>query len=752
MKILLVCSPADEDFLDKLQKIPALHGHRLVKTTTVHVNPVTLDSVCDKHGIDSVYCIQQETFLPILKDTPGFIAPPPPKKLTLNDYAGSVLKLRSGRWVVVGNPLERLFTVAYERFIVDRYISKLTKPHIWWPQTKFEWKLVEASNEAEALQDISTSLVVAIDIECPWPQDELRTIKMVSYTTYHRATHKSISWVVPFDELWHWDFIRKANATKTRKVFQNGLFDNTYFMRWGCPVRNWVYDTFHLFHCWQAELPKRLDFITAFLVRDIRYWKEDGSTGNTVDEYRYCGLDGWATINSLFALMQLMPDWAVFNYTEHEFPTVFPCLTVALEGFDCDQERFKKIAAEKEANLAALLKRIQFLVNDSTYNPGSWQQNERLFAILGCSDIEGTGKIPTQKAKFRHPLNNLVLTLVEDYKKEAKQVGTYFDITKLWHGRIYYTINPGATDTGRGGSSESAFDCGWQIQNIPATDDSFKQCVIAPPGWFIAEPDKAQSEARCVGYLSGEQALINLVESDKDYHSFNAAAFFGMVYEAIWDVVKKKAKNKKIRDLSKRTNHGANYNMGALVMLDTMGPKMVSEAKIVLKLSISFSLRMVCQYLLERYESTYPAVKGRWYESIKQAIESVHRLVSPLGWTRYFHGSPRNNKLHLNSAVAHPPQNLSVSIVNIEWRAVWRETIYGSLRGRVRIKAQIHDSLPFIYRELGDARVVESMMQTSIKVVGSDGVTRDMKIPTELSVGEDENGNYSPKTRWSEIK
>jgi hypothetical protein len=44
---------------------------------------------------------------------------------------------------------------------------------------------------------------------------------------------------------------------------------------------------------------------------------------------------------------------------------------------------------------------------------------------------------------------------------------------------------------------------------------------------------------------------------------------------------------KDLRDLSKRTNHGANYNMGGSVMLDTMGPKRVAQAKLVLKLPIA---------------------------------------------------------------------------------------------------------------------------------------------------------------------
>lgn len=747
MKLLLLCTDFDTEYLDRFQRLPSLVGHQVVKTTQVYVNPVTLDAVCDKHKIDAVICCQATALSGIVNDLPDYVAGPKPKKLTLDDYAGSLLNLRSGREVVVCNPLERLRTVAYEKFVLDRYVSKLTKKDRWYKQTKFQWELVTFEKKEAVLERLASALFVAIDIENPHPQVDIRPITCVSYTGYFPDTHTTESYVVPFDEYWHWEFCNEANALACPKVFQNGLHDNLYFMRWDLPVRNWLYDTYHLFHCWQSELPKRLDFVGAFCLREVRYWKEEGKTGQLQDLHRYCALDGYITANSLLSLMQDYPHWAAVNYVDHEFLMVYPCLTAALEGVDMDRERFEKITVEKEKEVETLRSELQYVLDEPNYNPGSPKQNANLFKLLGVGYLDGTGKIPTLKAKAAHPLNNAILTQVEDYKQAAKQVGTYFDSDKLWDNRGYYNLDPGATDTGRAASRESSFDCGWQIQNIPNADDSFKQCVIAPPGWYIAEVDKKQSEARCVGYLSGDLNLINLVESSHDYHSWNASQFFGVPYECIYDESVGKTIDKALRDLSKRTNHGANYNMGATVMLDTMGPKKVAQAKITLKLPKNLTLKAVCQYLLSRYEATYPDVKGRWYESIIQAIEIHKKLVSPLGWTRYFHGSPRNNKQHLNSAVAHAPQNLSVAIINREWYKIWRETIYGELRGKVRIKAQIHDSLLFIYRTPDNARRVAQLMDLVVPVVGSDGVTRNLYIPNDLSLGD---GAY--KTRWSEIK
>jgi hypothetical protein len=417
-----------------------------------------------------------------------------------------------------------------------------------------------------------------------------------------------------------------------------------------------------------------------------------------------------------------------------------------MEGLVVDEERFKIVGKKKEEEVEAVRKRISNLLSVPDFNPGSSQQVGNLFKLLGVGYLGSTDKANMLKAKAAHPLNNLLLSLVTDYREAAKLVSNYFQEAKLWDSRLLYTFNPAGTDTGRLACTASSFWCGFQIQNIPR-GDILKQCLMAEAGWFIAEADKAQSEARCVGYLSGDTDLINLVESEHDYHSWNAAAFFGVPYEEIYDDASKKTLDKLLRDLAKRTNHGANYNMGGQTMLDTMGPRLVAMAKRKLQLPAGWSLKRVCDYLLAQYEAKYPKVKRDWYEHIVTTIEMKKQLTSPYGWVRIFFGNPRKNKPSLNAAVAHAPQNLSVAIINREWYSIWRETIYGSLRGHVRIKAQIHDSLLFIYKEPKYADIVHSMMNTKTPVEGADGIIRDMVIPTDLSTGKN-----VPVVRWSELK
>lgn len=730
----------DDSMLSQLSRMPALYGVQIATSFQKRDNATEVSLLAKAHNVDAVICSQVSLLQAGLRALPDFIPPSGTKKITLDDYAGSKFDLPRGIPMLIINPLDRLNTVPYERFVLDRYLSKLTKPNRWWKQTEFKWAQVHEHTAHKALATLAEADLLAIDIETPGDTD--RRIKLCGYASYNWTTKESTCFVVHVNSEWALEFVRKANKVKAEKIFQNGQYDNTYFARWNCLPDNWMWDTLTLMHCWYSELPKRLDSIAAFALRDIRFWKEDGKTGSLEDEMRYNALDAWATLNSMLSIVSEMPAYVMENYLL-EFPMNFPSLSAALEGIAVDKEEFNLVKKLKEDEAASLLEKVRGWLSSPDFNPRSPPQMKKLFQVLGCGSLPDTAAASMLKARAASPLNELVLGEVVAYKKAAKLISSYLDESKLWNNRWYYAIDPAGTDTGRSSSRSSAFWCGDSIQTVPR-GDSIKRFMHSDPGWLLAEADKAQSEARCVGYMAGDAKLIALVGSSHDYHAWNAQEFFGIPYALIFDEATGKTLLKDIRDLSKRTNHGANYNMGAAVMLDTMGPKLVAKAKQVLNLPAKMRLQSVCEYMLDKYSATYPNVKGLFYTSIILKIEQTSKLVSALGWTRFFFGKPSaKNKPALNSAVAHGPQNLSVSILNKEWYAIWRETVYGSLRDKVRIKAQIHDSIFFQYRESFDPKIVLKMMNTPVEVLGADNQTRTMLIPSDLKCGA---------TRWSNLK
>lgn len=746
--------------------------------TTTPDTIMELEIQCKQSKIDGVVCTNPRFLERLLYAQDDFIPPSGKKKITLDDYQGSyLLTPREKLPVVVLNPLLNLRTQPHAEPAARRFISKLAQPGSWYSATTFNWSLADpASIESVYHRFASRARIIGLDIETI-VDDPLRRIACISFSAYYPSTHTTETIVIPFTDMYWWGWVQKFCDLEVAKVMQNGLYDSLYLLRWGCPVRNWLHDTQHLFHSMFSEYPKRLDFIAAYAIRKIRYWKDDGKTGNLHDYYRYNALDAWATVNSYLSLLKESEPYAITNYLD-EFPLVFPCLTCEIEGILVDQPVFDKVAADTSAAMDKQDAKFVQMIAAPGFNAGSWQQKLKLFAVLGLTklnldalketparyDILGglsdTGKASMLKAKASSSFNERILTEMTDVIEDRKMLSTYLVKEKIYHGRIHYKINPAATDTGRLNSTASSYWCGFQIQNVPR-GIRIKQFLRSDPGWLLAEIDKAQSEARCVGYLAGEDKLISVVEGPHDYHAWNAQAFFGIPYETIYSDELHKTINSAVRDLSKRTNHGANYNMGASVMLDTMGPKYVSKAKVILRLS--GSLLGVCQVLLDKYEATYPKVKRDWYDSITKEVQLTGRLLSPDGHTRICFGKPWLNKRDLNVIVAHKPQHLSVALINKEFYNLWRCQMYGSfyqydwvskttthiqldLRNKVRLKAQIHDSLFFQYDKRFPTipeQVRDIIMVSRIPVTAPDGITRTMFIPSDIAAG---------KTHWSELK
>jgi len=263
--------------------------------------------------------------------------------------------------------------------------------------------------------------------------------------------------------------------------------------------------------------------------------------------------------------------------------------------------------------------------------------------------------------------------------------------------------------------------------------------------FFFCELDNEQSESRCTAYLSGDANLISAVESPKDFHAINIERFFGVPYNQVIGP-NGEILDKELRDLSKRVNHGANYNMGPAVLLQTMGEENVDRAKVLLSLPKYWTRIMVCEYLLDLYEKAYPDVKTLWYSAVKENVRSTNKLVSPLGWTRYCFGNPDKSKSDLNAYVAHPPQNLSVSIINEGFKRIFWDIQIPNSKD-FRLKAQIHDSI-FCQIRIGKEELIEKAQKICVypvQVMDCKGITRTMIIPVAAKVGT----NWKDMKKWT---
>lgn len=731
------------------------------------------------------------------------------KRPSISDYAGSYFILPgsgsaglagiSEVEIVVVNPLKQCFTKTYGKFVLERHVSKLTRPKEWNESTEFKWSIATTGEELErAYQDLSTAYAISIDIETVKKYAAISCVGYCGIFVDASGIVTTRTYVVPFLSSFHLAYVRKINSLPCAKIFQNGKYDNAYFLRFAAPVTNWLWDTAHLFHSWYSELPKDLGFLNAFFLRESKYWKDLAKVGDKYLYYKYNALDAWVTANVWIVQMLQMPAWARKNYTL-EFPLVFPCLLSEMTGVRRDPVALAAAVEKDTGELRKHQASLNNILGVPHFNTNSPIQMEALFKCLGLSDFAETSKRNSdgeyeegnsysdkiiEKALLAHPFAKRILKLVQAIRKLRKNISTYLgtgedsaeffafgsaaintqEVVGEPDGRILFALNPHGTDTARLASNGHAFWTGFNIQNGPRTG-TYKTTIAADHGMYLAECDLKQAESRDTANISGDVNLLAALDSENDFHALNASAFFGVAYEKIFDNVTCKVLDKKLRDLSKRTNHGASYNMGAMIMLETMGQEKVTEARQMLGLPINWSLIRVCEFLLERFHATYPNIARVYYPWVVRSVLETSKLTSRCmhhvartdgisadnyikegDWTRYCFGHPDKSKRDLNSLVAHVPSSLNARTLNEAYLKVFYDLALHN--SEFRLYAQIHDSILFGFmrgRHAYYCEGVRSRMQIPVTIHSCDGKVRTFTVPADIKAGKSGEGT----THWA---
>lgn len=736
LTLLAVFDKAESNYVRHLEDCTAQKVTWKIYTGEV-VTASQIDSLAARVGAGAVVTNRNDYLQLLLPPTKS------KKKVSAAKWAGSTLVSPKNVDVLVVPSLKSLVTQSYGKFVMSRYLTKLTQPESWPVQSTFEFQVADTPSKMAAAQAaLSGAYLLSVDIETLPPC----TIRCVSYTGFYPDGH-SETYVFPMKT---WDAVRamrSLNATPIPKVCQNGKYECSHFFAYSAPMTAYIADTLNASHAWYAELPKDLGFISGFYNLKHQYWKDMAEGADELTLYHYNALDTWSTGEAFLSWLRDAPAWVIKNYvsTMSQVPAAHMC---EMRGIKRDMDRLEKFAAHGEVILDELLTSLQVQTATPAFNPSSPKQVVSLLHALGNKDADSSDDAMLAKCKLRHPLNERILGSITKYREERKELSTYLptgEKAKESKGRILFSLNPHGTDTGRYASKEHHFWCGLQVQNISA-DGPVKATLQADPGFEFWEADYSQAEARGVAYCSGDKNLLEAVESDNDFHSWNASAFFGIPYAEIYDNATGKTLNKPIRNLSKRVNHGANYNMGPAMLLQTMGEVNVREAQKLLSLPTRYSLIQVCEHLLGTYERTYPRVKGAYYNWIKAQVRKHSRLVGATGWTRYCFGDPSTNKLALNGYVAHVTQSLNAQILNKAFLSVFRELAFDP---DFKLIAQIHDSILFQVRKTDRGRSlaqrVKQLMEFGTEVIDCAGIKRVMVVPVDTKPTGDYWGEV-PKT------
>lgn len=737
--LVLAISPSESDYVSSLRSC-----------TSLPLNKVFRGELVDFHGQFISRGVTQ--IITTRADILHLIFGP---KASLSNYEGTLTKYKGVEVLFIPSPL-MFHKVPHVPFLLKRYFSKISNPETWAKVPEFAWEKLTPKNFQEALTNLGEALFIGVDIET---LRESCAIDSISWTgVFPSGEHKT--YVLDINSMVDIQMMRDINwQTQGKKITQNGKYDLSYLCRFNAPLYNWFGDTASLFHSIYSELPKDLGSLAAFALREISYWKDLAKSPFRDTQLEYNGRDSWTTVYSWLSLLSYAPTWAIENYKK-EFPVNYPAHLCEMTGVKFDLILREKAEKETQEEIDSLQSSLNAMLGVEA-NVNSPVQMKTLLRILGEKDVTSADSKSLAKAMYNHPLNARILTLVESIRKKRKLVSTYLTKGKDFNGRILYALNPHGTDTARLASKEHHFWCGMQIQNIPR-GKNVKRLFIADPGFELFECDLEQAESRDTAFISGCVSLIEAVSGTRDFHSVNTSAFFGVPYESIYDDATGKQLNKELRDLGKRVNHGANYNMGARVLVETMGLEKIYSAAQLLKLPRNWNAVQIAEFLLGRFHATYPEITKLYYEAVKREIvltkmisqKAIHakrqegKWITPTSdewncWTRYCFSDPTKSKMALNAYVAHSPQGLNAITLNKAFITTYNEISLVEKKDFMMF-AQIHDSIFGQVRE-GRHDLVEKVveiMQVPVRVKGADGIVRVFTVPSAAKSGG---------KRWSEL-
>lgn len=413
-----------------------------------------------------------------------------------------------------------------------------------------------------------------------------------------------------------------------------------------------------------------------------------------------------------------------------------PALEMMLRGFKIDEYARREGIAELDLRLRKLdatLQRFAAAVWDKPLNPRSQKQLLSFFYGTMRLPEQWTSKKGERKLSMdREALEKLqiylyaqpvisVILAIRETSKQREVLETEIDPD----GRMRTSYNIAGTETLRWSSSGNAFGTGTNLQNITP---SLRHVFIADGGWKLCGIDLEQAESREVGWLCGtlfgDWTYLDACEHG-DLHTTTA--------KLIWTDLPWSGDTKRDRvladgsfyrhfsrrDMSKRGGHGSNYYGTPFTM--------AKHLKVPTKLMEEFQAA---------YFSAFPGIP-KWHRWVAQQLQQTSRLTMPFGVTRQFFGRP-NDDTTLREAIAFSPQSSTGVRMNL---GLWR--LWKYMGTRIRLLAQVHDAVYFLYREADEAAIIAEAMQLITNIYLTDPVSgRKFTVGGEAKVGWNW-GNYT---------
>ena len=498
-----------------------------------------------------------------------------------------------------------------------------------------------------------------------------------------------------------WRRICEVMEGPSRKIFQNFIYDVSYFSAYGLRTNNISHDTMWAMKVLWPELKSNLGNVGRIYTKRP-YWKDDGKATDEesgkrdwgairdwTKHYQYNCRDTTGTFEAAQGQRKDLDQRGLSEFFNGYVQQLArPVLEMCSNGMPLCLASRQRLKEETEGRIRALTLRLHEEAG-SGLNYRSPAQVKAYIKGLGVGipkkfhKESGTYKESTdassiKKIQLKNP-NLPALATLTQVKTLDTYLSRYINFeTKPGESILRYSLNGCGTETLRMSGGTDPWDRGINIQTMPGAGAELpiKSQFVAPEGRSFIEVDLRQAESRFVAYDAADSRLIEMLETDQDVHSFVAEAILARLGKDRKSIPKDEFKNT-WRQLGKKAGHGANYGMKANTFVETC----FSEMEIVLK-------KTEAEAILEAYHEVFPGIR-QLHQTIRSELNLKRKLTVPSGWERYFYGRMDDNTFR--EAYAFRAQHYIPFVTNklMLHLCRWRNRTGVDLK----LHVQVHDSL-----------------------------------------------------------
>lgn len=464
-------------------------------------------------------------------------------------------------------------------------------------------------------------------------------------------------------------------------IAQNGMFDTTYMLRtFLIKTDAFVFDTMIAQHICYTDLPKGLDFLTAFYTY-FPYYKDEGKTAHAAllkdwDMYwQYNAKDAVYLLPIAKRLQQELVDFEATDAMDYSMDLHKPLIEMEWNGILADVNKIEAVKKKYKRYLRAMNKGLRKLTGQPLNINSPKQMVAYFYGTLGIkpyvnkrSGNASCDALALSRIAKRGKAGAAEARLIMRIRYYSKLVSTYFEINFDKDNRLRCHHKIAGTTSGRIATAGTFFGTGANLQNQPKI---FKRFLIADDGMLICEVDLARAEAHAVAYQCQDESMIHAFESGVDVHTFNASKIFNTPMEKV---------TKGMRNMGKKVVHARNYKMGPGTFSDNLA-----------KTFIFYSMSK-CRQLLEAYSARFPGL-DRWQRQIEQTVKTTRVLHNMFGRPKRFLGLM--NDALIRNAISFIPQSTVAELLNRGAIKMSEDPRLGVDGYNIDLLTTVHDSVVF---------------------------------------------------------